>query len=196
MLNTVYAEMHKEPFNGDFNICNEFLKLKNKYNIVNAVETGSCVFSTTEWLGNNFDRVYSFEHNADFFHNFKYKIDSMNHVSVYNSDSIVGLNLIIDEIIDPTIFFLDAHWGDNCPLPHEIDIISRCKAKHVIAIHDFKTHNPIIDGNMCYDHFDGYDLEINAIYKNLINIYPDGIKFYYNHDVAGAKRGMIYILPD
>lgn len=192
MLNTIYAEMHKEPFNGDFNICNEFLKLKAKYNIINAVETGSCVYSTTEWLGNNFDRVYSFEHNTDFYNDFKYKVERMYHVSIYNSDSLIGLNQIIDEITEPTIFFLDAHWGDNCPLPYEIDIISRCKVKHVIAIHDFKTHKP----DAGYDHFDGYNLEINAMYNNLIKIYPDGIKFYYNHDIAGAKRGIIYILPD
>ena len=36
------------PFNGDSFVCREFLKIKEQLGITVAVETGSCMYSTTE----------------------------------------------------------------------------------------------------------------------------------------------------
>ena len=56
-----------EPFAGDVITEYEFIKLKNKFNIKNVVETGSFVFSTTLWFCQNFDMVYTYEHNEHFY---------------------------------------------------------------------------------------------------------------------------------
>ena len=50
-----------EPFAGDVITEYEFIKLKNKFNIKNVVETGSFVFSTTLWFCQNFDMVYTYK---------------------------------------------------------------------------------------------------------------------------------------
>ena len=36
------------PFNGDFQTETEFLKLRDKFNIKIAIETGSCLFTTSK----------------------------------------------------------------------------------------------------------------------------------------------------
>ena len=56
-----------EPFAGDVITEYEFIKLKNKFNVKNVVETGSYVFSTTKWFGENFQTVYTYETNEHFY---------------------------------------------------------------------------------------------------------------------------------
>ena len=194
MINLKYAGWHSEPFNGDYFINEEFLKIKKKFNIVNAVETGSCTFSTTKWLGENFENVFTFEHNKDFYDEYIGKISDLPNIKSFNTKSVEGLNLIIDELNGPTVFYLDAHWDNECPINEEIEVISNYKFPHVIVIHDFKTNNPELGYDSFY--FDGgFDLDLNLIYGNLEKIYPDGVKFYYNKNAVGGKRGVIYILP-
>ena len=53
------------PFNGDSFVCKEFLKIKEQLGITVAVETGSCMYSTTKWLGENFNRVHTTELSAE-----------------------------------------------------------------------------------------------------------------------------------
>ena len=47
-----------EPFAGDVITEYEFIKLKHKFDVKNVVETGSYVFSTTKWFGENIQTVY------------------------------------------------------------------------------------------------------------------------------------------
>ena len=193
-INEAYESIHKKPFNDDKYMAEEFIRLRDLYSIKNAVETGSCIFSTTRWLGENFEKVYTFEHNTGFYEENFYKISDMPNVKAFNTRSVSGLSQIIDSLTEPTIFYLDAHWEDDCPINEEIEVISRCKAPHVIAIHDFKTNNP----EMGFDSFPalgGYDLDLNLIYNELEKIYPYCIKFFYNKKAEGPKRGVIYILP-
>lgn len=194
MVHEEYEKLHLDAFNGDSYMAKEFLKLKNKYGIINAVETGSCIFSTSKWLGQNFENVYTFEHNKGFYDENIYKVSDLPNVKAYNMKSVEGIKSIINELNGPTIFYLDAHWFDECPINEEIDAISELNYPHVIVIHDFKTNNP----QMGFDKFSfngGFDLDLNLIYSNLEKIYPEGIKFYYNKEAEAHMRGVIYILP-
>ena len=193
-VNEYYEKLHLEAFNGDPYMMKDFLLLKEKYSILNAVETGSCIYSTTRWLGQNFENVYTFEHNQGFYTEYSKKVSDLSNVKTFNTKSVDGLNSIINELEGPTIFYLDAHWINECPVNDEIEVISKFKYNHVIAIHDFKTNNP----EMGYDSFSydgGFDLDINLVYGSLEKIYPEGVKFFYNKKAGGLKRGVIYILP-
>ena len=53
------------PFNGDSFIANNFLKLKQKFNIENVVETGTYEGDTTIFLAKNFKNVFSIECNPE-----------------------------------------------------------------------------------------------------------------------------------
>lgn len=180
-----------EPFNGDIFAEQEFIKIKNKFNVKNVIETGSCLFSTTKWFSENFESVYTFEIKKKFYKYGKEKVSGKINVKAYLSDSVIGLRNIINEISGASIFFLDAHWEAHCPLLDELDVISGYKIKPIIVIHDFKTDNP----EFGYDRWNGNVFDLNFIRDKLRKIYPDGFEYHYNTEAAGAKRGFIYIFP-
>ena len=99
------------PFNGDTFVCREFLKIKEKLGITVAVETGSCMYSTTEWLGQNFDRVHTAELNAEFAQHGVHKISGMANVQPEIKDSVVFLKDLMNRLgkQDRVLYFLDAH---------------------------------------------------------------------------------------
>ena len=45
-----------KALNNDNFACAEFLKLKEKFNVKNLVELGSCVFGSTKFFGENFEK--------------------------------------------------------------------------------------------------------------------------------------------
>ena len=202
MSQPILMPFQDNPFNNDTFVCEEFLKLKEKFNIKTAIETGSCLYSTTKWLGNNFDSVFTAEINEEFAKWGRHKVEAMPNVHTYISDSvefIKGLKRALD-IHGNAIFFLDAHWGDFCPLLAELAAIADGKFHSifnnpVIAIHDFKVPN---EPNLGYDSIHGQPFDFEWIKPSLEAIYGvDGYEYYYNSDATSTeiKRGLIYITP-
>lgn len=180
-----------EPFAGDIIAEYEFIKLKKKFDIKNVVETGSYVFSTTKWLCENFDLVYTYENNEHFYGVGVDKVRTFTNVRTFLEDSISGLQKLKDKLPEPTIFFLDAHWGEYCPLLDELDVISTLNTTPIIVIHDFKTNNP----DLGFDRYNENDFCLEWIENHIKKIYPNGFDYYYNTQAVGAKRGIIYITP-
>lgn len=186
-----------QPFNGDTFICEEFLRLKNHYFITSAIETGSCLYSTTKWLGENFEKVYTAEINLEFANYGRHKIENMPNVSAIISDSVSFLYLLRHKLQDERcIFFLDAHWGHICPLKDELTAIAelRLTLPPIITIHDFKTNNP----ELGYDEYNGQPFEIDWILDEIgaLNYYyNDNYTYHFNTEAVGAKRGIIYLCP-
>lgn len=180
-----------EPFAGDIIAEYEFIKLKKKFDIKNVVETGSYVFSTTKWLCENFDLVYTYENNEHFYGVGVDKVRTFTNVRAFLEDSISGLQKLKDKLPEPTIFFLDAHWGEYCPLLDELDVISTLNTTPIIVIHDFKTNNP----DLGFDRYNENDFCLEWIENHIKKIYPNGFDYYYNTQAVGAKRGIIYITP-
>ena len=192
MSEPILMPFQDKPFNGDTFICNEFLNLKHKFNLKTAIETGSCVYSTTKWLGLNFKEVFTVEVNKDFAVWGRDKIEGMPHVGAFIQDSVEFLKALPPK--ENAIFFLDAHWGDFCPLLSELEVIAKYK-NPVIAIHDFKVPN---EPTLGYDNINGQAFEFDWIKPSLEAIYGvDGYDYYYNSNEKSTeiKRGIIYITP-
>lgn len=189
-----------EPFNGDIHACEEFIRLKEMYQIKYAIETGSCFYSTTQWLADNFEQVFTVEINPEFAKHGKHKIAQKNNVCASMGDSVAFLNEMKGEpfaIPDDAkcIYFLDAHWNEHCPLLEELDAIAHIKqAPPVIVIHDFYTANI----ELGYDSYNGQDFNWDFI-KHAIYVleleHNCSYEHHYNTEATGAKRGIIYITP-
>jgi hypothetical protein len=190
MSEPILMPFQDEPFNGDPYVQVEFLNLRDRFSVRNVIETGSCLFTTTKWFSRNFSKVYTFEINPEFYNIGKTKVEDSEHVESHNTDSVSGLKSIIGSLSGQSLFFLDAHWGENCPLLDELDVISGCKIPPIIAIHDFKTDDP----SFGFDSYGNREFDLNYINLALMKIYPKGFDYYYNLKGAGAKRGLIYIL--
>jgi len=198
MQEPVLMPFQNLPFNGDTLVCQEFLKLKAEYNLNTAIETGSCLYSTTEWLGDNFDKVYTVEISEDFAKFGRHKVADKPNVFAFIDDSVVFVKDIVTKLsaADRCIFFLDAHWGNNCPLLAELDAICNIETNFppIIAIHDFKTDNP----ELGYDSYNEQPFTIDWILPSISKIEKAvGLSYgyYYNNEAWGAKRGVIYLYP-
>jgi hypothetical protein len=187
------------PFNGDFYIQNEFIKLKNKFNINVSIETGSCFYSTSKWLAKNFEKVYTVEINEEYSKLGKHKIENLNNVHFEVGNSWEFLNKIFQTHILPSdkcIFFLEAHWGSHCPLLDELREISKIKTTQppVITIHDFYNGNE----KFGYDSYHNkiFDLEyISESIKTIETSLNCKYSYYYNTDAINTFRGIIYLFP-
>lgn len=182
-----------QPFNGDKFIEAEFLKLKHRFDIETAVETGTCLGSTTLFLSNNFKTVYTVEINQSYLKIAKQKFISRKNIETILGDSSKVLRGILDRLNNKTIIFLDAHWEKHCPLKDELKQILWSGLRPVIAIHDF--HVPLA-ATLGYDSYNGQPFTIEWIKGELDSIYgAQSYEYYYNSEEnsGGAKRGIVYI---
>jgi len=185
-----------ESFNGDHFIRDEFIKLRDRFNITTAVETGTCLGSTTIFLAQQFEKVYTVEVNDKFLFFARPKFLSHPNITsiLGNSESVISEL----KLPDNTIFFLDAHGfgAKRCPLLAELNGIYKTGIKKpVITIHDFKTDN----NQLGYDSYNDQPYVFSWIKHMVDKIYGvDNYSYYYNKEAAenSAKRGIIYILPN
>jgi len=183
----------EQPFNGDKYIQKEFLKLKKKYNITTAIETGSALGYTTKWLAENFDKVKAIEVNATYFALAASRLTDYENAQVLLGDTVATLQSILSDVKDDTIFFLDAHWGLACPLESELQQIATVGIKPVITIHDFQVPD---HPELGYDEYDGHPFSFEWLKPRFDAIYGEnGYEGYYNEKAEGAMRGIIYICP-
>jgi len=192
-----------EPFNGDTFIQEEFLKLKHKYELTTAVETGTCLGSTTLFLSNNFEKVYTVEINEGYLHIAKQKFISHKNIEAFNGDSATILAYQLNKLSNRTIYFLNSYVGGVCPLKNELAAIANTALRPVIAIYDFQVPGePLL-----FASYYGQPLNLEWIKPSLDLIYnerriderkvTDDYEYYYNsyEKSGGVRRGIIYILP-
>jgi len=187
-----------KPFNGDTTITREFLALKEKFDIKVAIETGTCLGYTTLWLAENFEMVKSVESHPEYFAIAKNRLKDMTNVELVQGKSELNLpSMLVDGM--RSIFFLDAHWGEACPLEEELDIIAwYTETEHpilepIIAIHDFQVpDNP----DLGYDSYKDQPFTFEWLKRKFDGIYGEGnYTHYYNSELEGAQRGIIYVIP-
>lgn len=180
------------PFNGDHFIAKEFLNLKNKFNLNTAIETGTNKAHTTIFLASHFKTI-SIEIKPENYAISKNKLKDLNlSADLYLGSSEKVLNEILPKIDDNTIFFLDAHWKEYCPLEDELKAIAKHKLKPIIAIHDFKEPT----NTLGYDSYNGQDFTFEWLEPRFKEIYGR-YNYYYNtpEKSVGCRRGIIYLTP-
>lgn len=198
MTAPVLMPFQELPFNGDRFVCKEFIKLKEKFDLNVAVETGSCLYSTTKWLGENFTNVHTIELSEEYSKHGIHKVSGMPNVHPQIGDSVSFLERMCETLTtnDKCIFFLDAHWGQNCPLMQELDVLAKIKTNlpPVIAIHDFYTG----DEKLGWDEYNGQRFDYKWIepkIKALERAHNCSYFHYYNTEAENGMRGLIYIIP-
>lgn len=195
----VLMQYQEGAFNCDTEIEKEFLKIKDKFDLKCAVETGTCLGYTTKWLSENFDAVHTIEINEQYRNFALERLKDKSNVSSYLGSSTDVLKDVLKMVMfcerDKTILFLDAHWGDFCPLKDELKIIANYKLKPCIAIHDFKVPNKPEFG--C-DSTNGQEFTYEWLKPEFDAIYGENnYEYYYNTGVVekSAMRGIIYVTP-
>ena len=175
---------------------NEFLRFKEDFGLKYAVETGTCLGYTTDFLCEHYEKVHTIEINEKYLDiALQNRLNNRKNVVVYIGSSENQLINMINELPSKeNIFvFLDAHWGEHCPLKDELRQISDSGIKPVIAIHDFVVPN---HPELGFDSINGQPFTYEWLKNDIDSIYGDtGYNYHYNSESEGAKRGIIYITP-
>ncbi|MET0463418.1 MAG: hypothetical protein ABW007_09690 [Chitinophagaceae bacterium] len=187
-----------EPFNGDHFIEKEFIKLRDRFALNTAIETGTCLGSTTRFLAQQFQKVFSIEINPAYLEIARTRIGDLQNVETIPGASELVLDEIIRVKISPTdrlLFFLDAHWDAHCPLRDELRIIAEHKLQPVIAIHDFQVPG---EPKLAFDSYSGQPFTFHWLKDRFDAIYgEEGYDYYYNTEKESTEIhvGIIYVCP-
>lgn len=120
----------------------EAFQKKYGYNIL--IETGTFLGDMVEAQRNNFRKIYSIELQHDLAEKAKARFMKMDHVKILQGDSSKLLREILDEVNEPAIFWLDAHYSGgltargekDCPIYAEVDAIFEKNMDHILLIDD------------------------------------------------------------
>lgn len=190
-----YQERNLMGFEGDMIMKAEFEKIIAKHNIDVIIETGTYKGGTTKKLCDMVKNIVTIEINQQYFKEAKEYLSDCKNVLMLNGSSPDILETLLNTSTYSSsniLLFLDAHWGNVCPLLDELDKISQAKINPVIIIHDF-----VVPGkDFGFDSYNGQQFDLLFIEEKINNIYgKDGYTYYYNETAEGAQRGVIYIEP-
>lgn len=120
------------------------IKIRDKFNVSQFVETGTYHGDTTRWAAGNFSKVITIEYSKEIFDSVLKDGKHDENIEYLYGDSRAILKTIFQRIEGPAIFWLDSHWsggetygkGDECPLVDEINIINSSGKEHFLMIDD------------------------------------------------------------
>jgi hypothetical protein len=123
------------------------ISLSEKYKLTNLVETGTDYGETLWALQPYFKSIISIELENVRYISTKYRFRRFPNIKIIQGDSGEILNLLIRDIGEPTLFWLDAHYdggntahGKYCtPILDELNSILSSKFDHIILIDDANT---------------------------------------------------------
>jgi predicted O-methyltransferase YrrM len=185
--------VRQPPFNSDHHIHREFARLAKEFGVQTIVETGTCVGNTTLGMAKMAPYVHTVEIAEKFWKVAEERFKDVPNITLHRGNSAEVLDRILPSVEPPVMFYLDAHWNDYWPLLDEI----RAAAKYglrdsLIVIHDFQVPGK----RWGFDRYKGKALNLQYVKPELDNLYGAGnYHHYYNTQVAGAKRGVLYVTP-
>lgn len=185
----------EESFNCDPVVAEEVLRLKERFGIKTAVETGTYHGTTTRWFAEHFDKVYSAEINEQNYIIAKAKLMNQTNVEVLLGNSPVVLETILPKLEgEMLLFYLDAHWNQYWPLLDEMKVIAKThKNNCVIVIDDFKVPHRTFQ----YDSYGSTPNDVNFIEETMKCVFDNPFYYYNNRSLRkGNPVGKIYIVPD
>jgi hypothetical protein len=124
------------------------------------VETGTNHGDTVSATLGAFTAIYSIELMPELWESAQRRFARRHHVKLRLGDSARELPLILDELSEPALFWLDAHYSgsgtaraeQDTPIAQELQVISKHRiADHVVLIDDAR----LFDGTNAYPTLDG-----------------------------------------
>jgi len=109
--------------------------LQREFDIATFVETGLGQGTSALWAERNFRTCISIEIDAVLVRSF-YILHPSSAVEILTGDSGTELDNVVRCSLFPTLFWLDGHTDDYCPVLAEIGAINASPFRHIILIDD------------------------------------------------------------
>lgn len=133
-------KINHSGFNSAPEIGEVIQSLAKEFEIENAVETGTFLGGTTNFLSACFDEVHTIEIVEENMHKAQEHLKNKDNIYYHLGSSETVLKEILPNLEGKrTLFYLDAHWNEYWPLLDELEEIAKThKDNCVIVIDDFK----------------------------------------------------------
>jgi hypothetical protein len=120
------------------------LLIREHFSVTIFIETGTFKGRTSVWAAGHFHDVYTIENSRQLFDAAASTLGAYRNIHLLFGNSALQLKNVIEELNQPALFWLDAHWcggltygdDDPCPLLDEINIIKQSSHSHIIMIDD------------------------------------------------------------
>lgn len=185
------------PLNGQKWRCLMVSELLLKLDPVAIVETGTYRGASTEWFASFRIPVYSCEASS---HNYGFsraRLRAVDGVNLAQGDSRAALRDFLtkplaEQLDEPILFYLDAHWNADLPLAEEIDLIFNTCSRAAVLIDDFQ-----VPGDPGYG-YDDYGPGLSLIAEYVASaVKRHGLTVRYpttpSDQETGAKRGVVLL---
>jgi len=155
------------------------------FSVETFIETGTYLGDMVDAVRDTFKKIYSIELDATLCDQAKKKFSKHHNISIFHGDSSKVLPVILADISEPCLFWLDGHYsggitakGDfNTPIMQELNcILDHTIRGHVILIDDARE-------------FNGYNdyPTIEELKKRIFKKYPDW-KFDIKDDIIRIHK--------
>ena len=186
------------PLNGQRIRQGIFNELCDLFAVDALLETGAYLGTTTEFFALSGLPVYSCEAQAEYFHFAAARLAELHNVELFHADSRKFLQRYFAQFAARhsfPLFYLDAHWQDDLPLPEEIDLIADNQASFAVMIDDFKSPFDRDYGHDAYS--SGAELTLEYIRPRLRTRRQLAFAFPSVGAAAetGARRGTLVLCP-
>ena len=170
-----------------------FVLLKNKYNILTAIETGTYKGCSTVLFGQLFEQVHTIEISEKLYLESSALLSPYTNVHCHLGSSEKILKEILPNLVgQPVLFYLDAHWQSHWPLLEELDEISQThKDNCIIVIDDFKVPQR---SDIDYDKYDTKECSHEYIKEKLNKIFTS-YDFYFLIPKSVKSRAKFVAIP-
>ncbi|MBI1683295.1 carbohydrate-binding protein [Caulobacter hibisci] len=187
------------PLNGQSVRQSAFLYLHDMLGFDALIETGAFRGTTTEYFAGFDLPVFSCEVIDENFYFAASRLIGSSGVNLFLEDSRAFLRRYFQNYAAAyhrPMFYLDAHWQDDLPLPEEIDIIAESQEDFVVIVDDFKSP---FDAGYGYDVYsNGNQLTLDWVLprlttkRKLAYLFPAlGVE-----NESGARRGTLFVVPE
>jgi len=151
--NKLLSIIRKEVIPPDYEVKRNIIELYRidlKINIL--VETGTFLGDTVEYFKNRFSKVYSIELADELAKKAHKRFEHAQNVKIIQGDSGKVLNMLLNDIHEPALFWLDGHYSSeffvgeefiktarsekDTPIEEELNTILSSPIKHLILIDD------------------------------------------------------------
>lgn len=151
-----------------------------KFSIDTLIETGTYLGDMVDAVKDTFGMIFSIELDEALYERAKKRFSKFDHISIVQGDSGEVLPVILADIKQPCLFWLDGHYsgGDTAKGSQETPILQEL---HYILTHDVEGHVILIDDARLFTGQNGYPT-IGEIRALISKEHPDW-RFEIEHDI-------------
>ena len=120
-----------------------------QYNLRVFVETGTCGGDMVNAVKDTFQEIHSIEIGEDLYQRAKSRFSGLGGISIHKGDSADILPVILDQVKEPVLFWLDAHYSGGGTARGELDTPVVRELGHILA-HRVRQHVILVDDARCF----------------------------------------------